>query len=462
MKSFTRREILTAFLGAPFALAACRTENNISNISGEIVGASADLGHRLRDSNIRFEIPGDKFENKKAVIIGGGIAGLAAAWKFLKNGFEDFVLLELEPRAGGTASSGESRIGNYPWGAHYLPVPTKENIELVSLLNEMNLLEGADSNGNPVVAEQFLCREPEERIFFKGRWYEGLYLRVGASEEDLQQLGRFQKEVDFWVSWRDKQNKRAFTIPVAECSTDSFATELDKISFADWLRNKNFNSPRLLWWCDYACRDDYGLRLEQTSAWAGLFYFCSRVPGVGEESAAFITFPEGNGRFVNFLHDKVKEKSRLNTIAVEIIPNEKGVDVVYLDAEKQIRGLHCEKIIFAAPVFTAKYLIRDFKQNAPGYVREFEHNAWFVANLFLKDRPKSQFQRDFPLAWDTVIYDSNSLGYVNATHQKGIDYGQTVFTYYFPMCAPDGRTKLFAADWRELADICLTDLSLAH
>ena len=89
-------------------------------------------------------------------------------------------------------------------------------------------------------------------------------------------------------------------------------------------------------------------------------------------------------------------------------------------------------------------------------------NVSFVANLFLKDRPATQFKRDFPLAWDNVIYESPSLGYVNATHQKGIDYGQTVFTYYFPMAEANGRAKLFGLNWRELADVVLSDLSLAH
>ena len=79
---------------------------------------------------------------------------------------------------------------------------------------------------------------------------------------------------------------------------------LSEVSFADWLRQKGFTSERLFWFCDYACRDDYGLKLEQTSAWAGLFYFCSRVRKSGAESQPFITFPEGNGRFVRHLQEK--------------------------------------------------------------------------------------------------------------------------------------------------------------
>lgn len=459
---FTRREILAAFLGLPFALSACKSNSEQSFPDGEIVGANVDVGHLLRE-NVSREVPENNWKNTKVVIVGGGAAGLSAAWKLQKESFNDFVLLELENKIGGTAQSGQNNFIGYPWGAHYLPVPFKENTQLISLLDEMRLTEGRDGQGEIIVAEQFLCREPEERIFYKGRWYEGLYLRAGASEEDLRQFAEFQKQIDFWVNWRDRYGNRAFTLPIAHCSTDAEVVALDKITFADWLKQKGFDSPRLIWYCDYACRDDYGLRLEQTSAWAGLFYFCSRVRRSGEESQSFITFPEGNGRFVNYLHDKIKEKTRLKTIALEIIPTEKGVNVVCLNTEtKEMRGIHAEKVLFCAPVFTAKYLVRDFKQNPPDYTQKFDHNAWFVANLFLKDRPQLPFRRDFPLAWDNVIYESNSLGYVNATHQKGIDYGACVLTYYFPMCEKNGRTKLFGLNWRELADICLTDLSRAH
>ena len=461
--NFTRREILTAFLGVPFALSACRSNSQNASVAGEIVGANVNVGHILREMR-NVEVPGNNWENVKVAIIGGGAAGLSAAWKFQKNNFNDFVLLELESKIGGTAQSGTSEIVSYPWGAHYLPVPFQENTELVALLDEMSLTEGRSANGEIIVKEQFLCREPEERVFYKGRWYEGLYLHVGANDDDKLQFAKFQKQIDFWVNWRDTKGNRAFTLPVANCSGEAEAVALDKISFGDWLRQKGFASERLVWYCDYACRDDYGLKLDQISAWAGLFYFCSRVRKSGEESQPFITFPEGNGHFVNYLSDKIKDKIRLKTIALEIIPNEKGVEIIYLNTEtNEIRGIRAEKAIFAAPVFTAKYLIRDFKTAPPPFVKEFEHNAWFVANLFLKDRPKNRFVKDFPLAWDNVLYESPSLGYVNSTHQKGIDYGAAVFTYYYPMCAEENaRAKLFALDHPQLADIILTDLARAH
>lgn len=457
----SRRDLLTAFLGAPFALTACKSKSEKAFPNGEIVGANVSLGHILRE-NRNFEVPRENWQTVKVAIIGGGIAGLSAGWKFVNEGFSDFVLLELEKDIGGTSQSSTGNPVGYPWGAHYLPVPFQENTELVSLLKEMSLVEGSGANGEVVIKEQFLCREPEERVFYKGRWYDGLYLHVGESEDDKRQFSEFQKHIDYWVKWRDGKGRRAFVVPTANCSNDAEATALDKITFAEWLRQKGFSSERLIWYCDYACRDDYGLKLDQTSAWAGLFYFCSRVRKSGDESQAFITFPEGNGRFVNHLFERVKENVRKSHAVVSVIPNEKGVDVICLNSN-ELRGFHCEKVIYASPVFTAPYVIRGFNETLPFAASEFQHNAWFVANLFLKDRPKPRFAKDFPLAWDNVLYESPSLGYVNATHQKGIDYGSTIWTYYYPMCAEEnGRTKLFNYEWKDLADVCLTDIARAH
>jgi hypothetical protein len=458
----SRRELLTTFLGAPFALAACREFSApIRFPDGEIVGQNVQFGHVLRE-NRTFNVPADNWRSIKVAIVGGGIAGLSAAWKLSKENFNDYVLLELEKEVGGTSRSGCGDPVGYPWGAHYLPVPFQENEELIELLDEMSLIDGRRENGDIVIKEQFLCREPEERVFYKGRWYEGLYMNAGADDEDKRQFAEFQKKIDHWVDWHDASGKRAFVVPSAFCSTDAEVTSFDKISFAEWLRQNGFNSERLIWYCDYACRDDYGLNLEQTSAWAGLFYFCSRVRKSGEESQAFITFPEGNGRFVNHLSDKVNDKILRSHMVVSVVPTANGVDVICL-VGLELRGFHCEKVVYASPMFTAPYAIREFNEIVPFNASEFQHNAWFVANLFLNDRPRLRFAKDFPLSWDNVFYDSPSLGYVNATHQKGIDYGPTVWTYYYPMCHEEnGRTKLFNYSWREFADVCLTDISRAH
>ena len=464
MSSFSRREILAAFLGAPFALAACRRNAAPRFPEGEIVGTSDVFGHRLRDG-LKVDVPVDAWTNVPVVIVGGGVAGLTAAWRLQSSGVNDFVLIELENAPGGTSRSGSNRNISFPWGAHYIPVPMKENAALVSLLDEMGVIEGRDSEGEPIVREQFLCRDPEERVFYKRRWYEGLYLHAGASGVDQLQLDRFNSEIARWIAWRDAKGRRAFTLPVSACSDDPEVTALDRMSIGDWLNQNGFTSPRLTWWVDYACRDDYGMTIEHTSAWAGLFYFCSRVAKPGVESQSLITWPEGNGRLVNHLFEKTKLRVQLDRAAVELIPTDSGVDVITLDrAGRNPRGFRAKRVIFAAPQFMARYVIRPYRDNPPPHIAEFQFGSWMVANVALRDRPQ-QSQRDFPLSWDNVLYESPSLGYVVATHQRGRDHGPTVLTYYYPLTDAEprhARGRLLETGWQEWTDVILTDLERAH
>src|SRR5256885_1270819 len=131
----SRREILVTLLGAPLALAGCAGTRVPPLPPGQLVGPSDGIGHRLRDG-FRPVPAADHWSRRAVVIVGGGIAGLAATWRLLKAGFEDFTLLELEATPGGTSRSGSSALVSYPWGAHYVPTPLKENRLLLTLLDE--------------------------------------------------------------------------------------------------------------------------------------------------------------------------------------------------------------------------------------------------------------------------------------------------------------------------------------
>ena len=70
------------------------------------------------------------------------------------------------------------------------------------------------------------------------------------------------------------------------------------------------------------------------------------------------------------------------------------------------------------------------------------------------------------MAWDNVLYDSHSLGYVVATHQKiQVHPGPTVLTYYLPLAhmAPHlARARLAVAPWHEWALPIVDELSKPH
>jgi len=459
MASLTRRDILTAILGAPIAAAACRRPSPSLGIPpGEIVGASAEFGHRLRDATA--DRPADRVLRTKILIAGAGIAGLSAAWQLKRAGQAEFLVVELERSPGGTSMSGSNDVSAYPWGAHYIPVPLANNRELIDLLGEMNVVEALDGEGRPVVSEQHLCQAPQERLYYRGRWWEGLYLHAGASDEDLRQLREFGRVIDQWVAFRDDQGRRAFVIPRAHASDADAVRELDTISMAQFMQRHEFDSPRLLWYVDYACRDDYGLRIDEASAWAGVFYFASRVSRSGDEAEPLITWPEGNGRFVRHFLSSIGDRMMTGTGAFSVAQSVDGVTTRCISMDgREIIAVESERVILASPQLMRPWLLGSGQREL---VSEFEYGAWLVANLTIDERP---LDTGFPLAWDNVLYESPALGYVCATHQRGLNIGPTVLTWYYALCQRDHheeRRRLLDLGRDEWADVVLADLERPH
>ncbi len=465
----TRREFLASAIGLPLALSGCDSQpSRLTLPPGELVGAAADVGHRLRNRT-RVEVPPDRWTDREVVIVGAGIAGLSAARRLQQHGIDDFQILELEAVAGGTSRSGQKGSFRFPWGAHYLPAPTADNPDLIDLLDEMGVVEGRTPEGAPIVAEHCLCRTPQERVFYKGAWYEGLYVRADETPSDREQYNRFRQLVGQLADYRDAAGRRAFGLPISSCSDDPNITKLDRLSMSDWLKEHRLTSRKLHWLVDYCCRDDYGLRCEQTSAWAGLFYFAARLPNADASTQPFITWPEGNGRFVDHLRNRVRSNLETGWLVSEIIPDSSDPDgpvkvVAVASKGDQAIGIRARRVILATPQFLTPYMIRDWQKEAPPHIKAFQYSSWVVANVFLRERPSTS-DHDYPLSWDNVITDSPSLGYVVATHQAMRDYGPTVFTWYLPLCDAEtnaARHKLLNEGREAWADAALSDLERAH
>ena len=75
------------------------------------------------------------------------------------------MVLELEGAAGGTARAGANATSAYPWGAHYITGPMKENVALLALLRELRDLPAYD-------ARLLLLREAEQAERDGRRWGE--------------------------------------------------------------------------------------------------------------------------------------------------------------------------------------------------------------------------------------------------------------------------------------------------
>ncbi|MBK8013787.1 MAG: FAD-dependent oxidoreductase [Deltaproteobacteria bacterium] len=471
--SSTRREILTSLLGLPL-LAACPRKTTSLDVDGGYVDDLQTDGHRIRDGAFTSESPDAAPSGSLSVLVlGGGVAGLAAARRLVKAGLKSVRVIEAGEEPGGTARSGTSPVTRYPWGAHYLPVPDISNSALVEFLSEIGALESTstrtstlDPRDAVIAREDVLCRDPEERVFAGGRWHRGLFPEAVASSADLAALRRFEARVDAFVDPRGigRRGARAFSIPVAHSADDAVAAELDEISMGAWLAREGFESPRLRWYVEYACRDDFGASLGDTSAWYGLHYFAARRGQPKGTSAPLMTWPEGNGFLVDQLISGVGvEKIETNTLVTEIRPRGDGRRTEVRTWNRTNHRAECltaDHVIFALPSFLRRHLLRGFDPEPVDYAPMT--SPWLVANIFLRARPRSV---GFEPAWDNVMFDSASLGYVVATHQRGRDFGPTVWTYYLPLVQSDARAsrqQLASLAWSDAARAVLDDLDRAH
>ena len=455
----SRREFVGMLLGAPAALAwGCRPHDRAPPPGTLLVPGMARAHALIRDGRDgRDGKPPavTRWRDHRVVIVGGGVAGLAAAWELKRRGVDDVVVLELDDVAGGTARGGASAVTPYPWGAHYIVAPQAEQTELAALLSEMGAIEGHAPDGTPIVDEALRCREPEERVWHLGRWWEGLYLEAGSNAPDRAQLASFRAEIDRWAGWRDPQGRRAFAIPRSRGSDDPSVTALDRISFATWLDQRGLTSGRLRWLADYACRDDYALTAAETSAWAGIFYFAARQRGPGLAAQTVVTWPNGNAALVAQLASSAQVER-----GVAVLDISDDGTIIAIGPQGPF-GIRAGAVIVATPTFVANRIVASRRGQGVGTA---DYGAWVVANVHLHDRPEER-GHGAPPAWDNVFRDSPSLGYVSATHQRGRDRGPTVWTWYYPFSDVDPRAvreRLAGAGHAEWAETIVTDLSRAH
>ena len=469
-EGLSRRDLLRAGSAAAAAMAfGCSPRApslpdlalDTGRISGAIVGASHQTGHRLREG--AFPEPQQTLA-VSVVIVGGGIAGLSAGWKLAKSGFRDFVVLELEGEAGGNARWGENQISAYPWGAHYLPVPTAESTAVRELLDEMGLVQGFGPDNEPRYDPRHLCHAPQERLFIDGGWREGLSARDLLDPDGtgtVAALTAFETQVRRYRDYRDARGRRAFALPVAASTTDAEIVALDQLSMREYFDRAGWSSARLRWYVDYCCRDDYGCTLDTTSAWAGWHYFCSRPDDV-----EYLTWPEGNGRIVRHFMDRLAGHVDTGKLVYRLRPTTDarrdgasagGVDVDVLDTGTEIAArFRARHVIYALPRFTAPHVIEGYA--LPPDLGAFTYSPWMVANLTVISLPEGA-------AWDNVLYGSPSLGYVVATHQNlRIAPGPSVLTYYLPLAVPNpetARTWMLERSWSDWVSLILADLAQA-
>jgi predicted NAD/FAD-binding protein len=430
-------------------------------LKGQIVGASASIGHLLR--NKKNEPPGDIIK-KKVVIVGGGVSGLSAARHLQQQGITDFILLDLEKEVGGNAAYGKNNVSAYPWGAHYIPIPNNGLTDYINFLKECNVITGTNNEGIPVYNDYYLCFDPEERLYVNGRWQEGIIPNYGVPNEENKQTERFIKLMDEFRHLKGSDGKDAFAIPVDHSSKDKSLTQLDSITMKQWLLHNGFTSSYLHRYVNYCTRDDFGTPHDQCSAWAGIHYFAGRKgKGTNAEHGDILTWPEGNGFLIQQLKLNIKSQLQNHCLATQVKLSGHSILVEYFDVKSNtIKAIEAEQCILAVPQFIATRLLQD-EERSKKVKTHFHYAPWMVANLCVT---KLEERSGAALSWDNVLHESESLGYVDATHQQTQQhFEKRNLTYYLPLTKKNPVDERKAAQLKtheEWVSFIMDDLRKVH
>jgi protoporphyrinogen oxidase len=443
----TRRALLGA-LPPLLPLAGCQAPARA--LDAAWLGPDPSRAHRLRQAPPTGPA---RQRRTQVLVIGAGVAGLTAARRLRAQGVE-VAVIEWDLQAGGNSQGG--RVGGLPCplGAHYLPQPGPELPELQDLLVELGAARRVA--GRWQASEALQVHAPSERLYDANAWQPGL-LPYTDDAQAMQQRRHFACRV------REAQRHTGFTLPTHRAAWTPTHAALDAEPLDSWLAREGLTDPGLRWYLDYCCRDDYGAGSAQVSAWAGLQYFASRhgfhAPGDDEadpHEAALpvLTGPDGNAWLVRGLGRDLGDALHLQRLAVQLDEGRHGVRLRVIGPEG-LEDWEAQHAIVATPLFIARRLLR---QPPPALAAvRLGHSPWLVTNLLL-DAPLAP-RVGAPAAWDNVVRDSPTLGYVNAQHQTfNPAPGPQVLSLYWAL-PPDQRAALLkdsAETWAQRAIATIT------
>lgn len=453
-----RRECL-GWIGAAALAPLVGCQPPARQVTGGFVGMDPGRGHHLLSASPGGGAPEQR--RTDVLVLGAGVAGLAAARALRASGIEDIVVLELEDQAGGNARGGLLKGLACPLGAHYLPVPGDAAPELQQWLEEIGLR--TREAGRWVYDERYLCHSPQDRLYFNGHWQDGLLPMQGVGPATLAQYRHFSALVE-----KERTSGR-YAMPTVKLPDHPETRALQRLTMAQWLDTQGLGDPHLRWYLDYACRDDYGAGLAHVNAWAGLHYFASRngffAPGDGPGDAEpLLTWPEGNHWLTQHLATGLGERLRTGQLVRSVKETRRGVSVEAIDlARAATVQWQARSVVVALPAFVAARVMETPPEALRQLAAQTINAPWVVVNLHIEQALRDK--AGAAPSWDNVVYGSRGLGYVDASHQS-LDPrdGPRVLSWYLPLGGegPAARASVRDQPWTHWHALAIQALSGAH
>jgi hypothetical protein len=439
-------------------LESCK--NKSTNFTIKENNGNTSSGHLLRN---KFEKPLEYTTDKVDIlIVGGGIAGLSTARKIATKKGLNAKLIELANDVGGNSLGDKNEISEYPWAAHYLPIPSLDMKELIAFLEEAKIITHFEK-GLPYYDDAYLCFDNKERLFINGKWQNGIVPHFNIPENDKEEINSFLNLVHILRDKKDELGKYYFDIPLINSSQKNEYFKLNKITAKEWLIQNNYNSPYLHWYINYCTSDDFGTNVKDTSAWAMLHYFASRRgKAMNADYDDVLTWPEGNSFLVKELKKQINFPIYTNEVALNIEHTNGNSEIFHQNTRtKKWTKTICKNLVLNTPFHVVKKLLPIF--DTIENKTQFNAYPWIVCNITLNRLIE---KNGMPLSWDNVIYGHDSLGFIHSTHQTFSRKETThVFTYYKALnnlSASEEKKILYKSTIEQLKNDILQELKMVY
>jgi protoporphyrinogen oxidase len=398
--------------GCPIDLSqlSAQTENPKSPV---VEGEDNRICHQVRDGKVFSRPPVSARHD--VVIVGGGISGLAAAYRLPSL---DFLLLEKEPHWGGNAYLMEFEGTPYATGSAFLAKS-----------------EPAYGFAREIGLEPLPINDSDSTIL-KGEWVPD--------------------------TWRSGLDKLPYPVAVREafkkCRKELLAIdfekreeELGRVPFSDLL--KGYPDEIKQWWDNYG-PSNWGAASEETAASVALDDFREMA---GENGNDYYTWPGGLGavtkRLSEMLQQKFSSQMRLGATTVAVVPAKDEVRVTYMEGA-ELKTVAAKAVIMATPKFITRRLVDGLPAKQSEAMRQIRYIPYAVVNLIF-DKPV------FNKGYDTWCPGNRFSDFIVADwvvrNQPGYKQKYNILSCYTPLREEERGLLLTEASARQVAAKVLHD-----
>lgn len=394
----------------------------------------------------------------ECIVVGGGMAGLVAAWKLQRRGVRDIVVLERNDDLGGLCRS--DLVGGVTCARASAYASFPFNREMADLFLDLGLVANGPGLKTLTGVPQFELQAPYDRLFVDGHWVrepfgkEGL-ARLPVSRQVRKDLAALVDRLQELWDWEDARGRSAFDCPVEAASPAEEMRRLDALTVGEYATSRGWglDMVRLL---DPVLRSAYGIGHERISAWAALDLLSDEwlptPPGRGA-----LCHPGGNAFITSRLAQRIDAQALTTGAFVTRVAQRNAEVHVGVLRGGEPTTLRARAVVFAAPPFLAPHLVPDLPPERRKAADALEYAPYLVANVAVSRTPAGLAYSNL-LAGDCFVSDFIVADWAGSPSPATAPPDRpNVLTAYAPLERAQ-RARLLAAPFDEWQAAILNDL----